>query len=156
MFITKFICANCKTTNKQELILLKKNTRIVCTICKAPVVEIEKVKGYFIVISNNVGLVQIIHSTVDSKTAVKEFNQKYKRKSKFKIEAIFVSKNYINEQSKIEKNRKLNKFKALTQDSFYKIMVHEAILILATILKIKPEWVYNKNYMTPFLTGIDL
>ncbi len=153
MFIAEFVCSSCKLSNKQELIFKKRNTIIACSFCKSSIITVEKVNGCFVVVSNKLGLVQIIYSPLDYKTATKEFNARFKGKPQFKIEAIFISENQINEQSKIDKNRILNKLRSLTKDTFFKIEASEAILIVSQVLKRQPEWVYNREYMTPYLPG---
>jgi hypothetical protein len=93
MYIAKFKCHSCNTLNKQEVLLGKRKASICCTFCKAPIVTVENVTGCFMVVSNKIGLVQIIYSPINHKSAIRKFNRKYKKKSKFKIEAIFISKN---------------------------------------------------------------
>jgi DNA-directed RNA polymerase subunit RPC12/RpoP len=151
MFIARFECSKCRASNKQEVILKEKETPLSCSYCGSTIMTIEGAKGCWVVISNELGLVDFVYSEIDHKSYIKQINQYLKRKPKFRVEAVFVSKQNMEESGKINKNIKLNKYRALTKGTYYKIPIPEAISIISMILKRKPEWVFNQEYKNPML-----
>jgi len=96
----------------------------------------------------------VIYAPEDFKTATRDLNRQIKgKKVQFKAEAIFRCNNSEKEQLKIQKNKRLANAKILAKGTYYKILPADAISVLASILRRRPELVFNKEYKAQTLPG---